>query len=241
MGADRVDAVPASRQWKTLRRNGRRRRAGGATPRSTPGCGRRRACCTAGRAGPDCTSRAWRGRPASARTRCTGAIPTPSRSCWMRWPTKPCPPSPAICRSRRRWSRTRARCFPTSPAATGTPICGFTSTVRSIRMCCSSTASGWWSRRSGTPCGVLERAREDGRIHPETSCPAVIEALGGAVMVHALATVPNHGEGVGAPNPATVLQLTAFVQQILHGRLTGRENRVKSSAGRRRPRPTASR
>jgi len=88
---------------------------------------------------------------------------------------------------------------------------------------------------------VLERAREDGRIHPETSCPAVIEALGGAVMVHALATVPAHGEGLGAPNSATVLQLTAFVQQILYGRLTGRPHRVKSSAGRRRPRPTASR
>ena len=89
--------------------------------------------------------------------------------------------------------------------------------------------------------GVLERAREDGHIHPETSCPAVIEALGGAVMVHALATVPTHGEGAGAPNPATVLQLTAFVQQILYGRLTAGPDRVKSSARPRRPRPVAGR
>jgi len=93
----------------------------------------------------------------------------------------------------------------------------------------------------GNAVRVLERAREDGRIHPDTSCPAVIEALGGAVMVHALATVPTHGDDVGAPDAATVLQLAAFVQQILYGRLTGRPNRAKSSAGRRRPRPTASR
>jgi len=93
----------------------------------------------------------------------------------------------------------------------------------------------------GQAVRVLERARADGHIHPETSCPAVIEALGGAVMVHALATVPTHDEDVAAPNPATLLQLTAFVQQILYGRLTAGPNRVKSSAGRRRPRPAASR
>ncbi|MGO9151858.1 TetR/AcrR family transcriptional regulator [Mycobacterium sp.] len=93
----------------------------------------------------------------------------------------------------------------------------------------------------GQAVRVLERARDDGQMHPQTSCTAVIEALGGAVMVHALATVPTHGEDVGAPNTATVLQLTAFVQQILYGRLTDRPDHVKSSAGRRRPRPAASR
>ena len=69
---------------------------------------------------------------------------------------------------------------------------------------------------------VLERARDGGQIHPETSCAAVIEALGGAVMVHALASVPSQSDDAGAPNRATVRQLTEFVQQILYGRLADR-------------------
>ena len=81
---------------------------------------------------------------------------------------------------------------------------------------------------------VLERARDSGQIDSETSCTAVIEALGGAVMVHALASVPSQLVASGAPNAATVRQLTDFVQQILYGR-------VRSSATRRRRRPTASR
>ncbi len=66
---------------------------------------------------------------------------------------------------------------------------------------------------------VLERARDSLQIDPETSCTAVIEALGGAVMVHALASVPSQLVASGAPNAATVRQLTDFVQQILYGRV----------------------
>ena len=86
---------------------------------------------------------------------------------------------------------------------------------------------------------VLERARDDGQIDPETSCTAVIEALGGAVMVHALASVPTHGRrrcaqcrhGASADRlrPADPLWTVR------------RADRVKSSATRRRRRPAASR
>jgi AcrR family transcriptional regulator len=88
--------------------------------------------------------------------------------------------------------------------------------------------------------GVLERARQKGQIHPDTSCAAVIEALGGAVMVYALAS-PWRLDDAGVLEPATVRQVTEFVQQILHGRLIGRSNGVRSSAARRRPRPTGGR
>ena len=88
---------------------------------------------------------------------------------------------------------------------------------------------------------VVERAREEGRLHPDTSCGAVIEALGGAVMVLALSSASPHAGEVGAPDPATVQQLTEFVQQILYGRLTDRPKPVRSSAARRRRPPTASR
>jgi AcrR family transcriptional regulator len=91
---------------------------------------------------------------------------------------------------------------------------------------------------------VLELAREAGELHPDTSCPAVIEALGGAVMVHALASVPWPGAAdkeVELLDPTTVRQLTDFVQQLLHGRLTGRPSRVRPSAMRRRRPPTAAR
>lgn len=85
--------------------------------------------------------------------------------------------------------------------------------------------------------GVLERARDEGQLHPDTSCASVIEALGGAVMIYALATAPWPGAADGDGDlldSATVRQLTEFVQQILHGR-------VKSSTTPRRRRPTASR
>jgi AcrR family transcriptional regulator len=97
---------------------------------------------------------------------------------------------------------------------------------------------------------VLGHAREEGRLHPDISCTSVIEALGGAVIVYALASAPwlgaadEEGEVVDS---ATVRQLTHFVQQILHGRLIDRSDgqrpsdRVRSSATRRRQRPTASR
>ncbi|KUI29238.1 hypothetical protein AU194_20375 [Mycobacterium sp. GA-2829] len=65
---------------------------------------------------------------------------------------------------------------------------------------------------------VLEQARRDGRIDADVSPSAVIEALGGAVMICALASPP-----LGAVEPtdaAVARQLTAFVQQILHGRVT---------------------
>lgn len=92
--------------------------------------------------------------------------------------------------------------------------------------------------------GVLERARDEGHLHPDTSCAAVVEALGGAVMVYALATAPWPGaadtEGE-LLDVATVRQLTEFVQQILYGRLTDRSDRVKSSTAHRRRRPAASR
>ncbi len=85
---------------------------------------------------------------------------------------------------------------------------------------------------------VVERARAQGHLHADTSCGAVIEALGGAVMVLALSSASPHAAQAGAPDPATVRQLTEFVQQILYGRLT---DRVRTSAARRRRRPAAGR
>jgi len=66
---------------------------------------------------------------------------------------------------------------------------------------------------------VLEQARRDGRLHPDISPAAVIEALGGAVMVLALTSTPRLAD-TGAPDPAPAGQLRVFVQQILHGRVT---------------------
>lgn len=91
--------------------------------------------------------------------------------------------------------------------------------------------------------GVLERARDDGQLHPDTSCAAVVEALGGAVMVYALATAPwpgADGQEGDQLDAATMRQMTDFVQQILYGRLTDRPD-VKSSTARRRRRPAAGR
>lgn len=68
---------------------------------------------------------------------------------------------------------------------------------------------------------VLEAARAEGRLHPGTSPAAVIEALGGAVMVHALAS-PRQVNEAGVIDPAAVGQVTVFVQQILHGRVVVR-------------------
>lgn len=85
--------------------------------------------------------------------------------------------------------------------------------------------------------GVLERARDEGELHPDTSCASVIEALGGAVMIYALATAPwpRAADADGdLLDSATVRQLTEFVQQILYGR-------VKSSVTPRRRRQAASR
>lgn len=94
--------------------------------------------------------------------------------------------------------------------------------------------------------GVLERARRDGQLHPDTSSVAVIEALGGAVMMYALASGQRPTD-TGATDPAAVRQLTAFVQQILYGRVTDPAAEgtgpggIRPSATRRRRRPTASR
>jgi AcrR family transcriptional regulator len=88
--------------------------------------------------------------------------------------------------------------------------------------------------------GVLESAREGGRIHPDTSCTAVIEALGGAVMFHALVTMPSCAQDAAVPNPATVRQLSEFVDQVLYGRLVHGLG-ARSSAARSRRRPTARR
>ncbi|TAM65259.1 TetR/AcrR family transcriptional regulator [Mycobacterium sp.] len=71
--------------------------------------------------------------------------------------------------------------------------------------------------------GVLERARRNGEIHVDASSAAVIEALGGAVMVYALASSWRLDE-TDELDPATVRQLTDFVQQILYGRLVDRSN-----------------
>ncbi|QLL09849.1 TetR/AcrR family transcriptional regulator [Mycobacterium vicinigordonae] len=91
---------------------------------------------------------------------------------------------------------------------------------------------------------VLERARAQGQLHPDTSCAAVIEALGGAVMIYALACAPWPGavddEEAGVIDTATERQLTGFVQQILYGHLR-LDDRVKSSTGPRRRRATATR
>jgi AcrR family transcriptional regulator len=85
--------------------------------------------------------------------------------------------------------------------------------------------------------GVIERARRNEEIHPDVSSAAVIEALGGAVMVYAMAS-PWRLDETDALDAATVRQLTDFVQQILYGRLT---DRIKPSIARRRRRPAASR
>jgi AcrR family transcriptional regulator len=71
---------------------------------------------------------------------------------------------------------------------------------------------------------VLEQARQNEEIHSDASAAAVIEALGGAVMVYALASSWRLDE-TGTLDPAAVRQLTDFVQQILHGRLIDRSNR----------------
>lgn len=63
---------------------------------------------------------------------------------------------------------------------------------------------------------VLERARQTGEIDPGVSPSAVIEALGGAVMLYALASAPQ--AGAESSDLATLRQLTVFVRQILHGR-----------------------
>lgn len=63
---------------------------------------------------------------------------------------------------------------------------------------------------------VLQRARQAGQLEPGVSPSAVIEALGGAVMLYALASAPLRD--AGSPDDATLRQLTVFVRQILHGR-----------------------
>jgi AcrR family transcriptional regulator len=88
--------------------------------------------------------------------------------------------------------------------------------------------------------GVLEQAREGGEIHSDASLAAVMEALGGAVMVYALASSWRLDES-GTLDQATVRQLTEFVQQILHGRLVDGHDRVRSSAAHHRRRPTVNR
>lgn len=65
---------------------------------------------------------------------------------------------------------------------------------------------------------VLEKAKEAGAIHPDTSTGAVVEALGGAVIVLALAGGARLDDA-GRPDAAVVRQLTEVVQQVLHGRL----------------------
>ncbi len=65
---------------------------------------------------------------------------------------------------------------------------------------------------------ILERARRSGDVHPDTSPEAVIEALGGAVMMHALAAGPRLTDG-GVADPDALRHLTALTQQILHGHL----------------------
>jgi AcrR family transcriptional regulator len=69
---------------------------------------------------------------------------------------------------------------------------------------------------------VLDEARRTGRIHPDTSSAAVIEAVGGAVMVFALGSAPPPTE-TGVPGPSAVRQLRVFVQQILYGRVAASE------------------
>ncbi|MDA4108728.1 TetR/AcrR family transcriptional regulator [Mycolicibacterium holsaticum] len=66
---------------------------------------------------------------------------------------------------------------------------------------------------------VLEKAKDAGAIDPDTSTGAVVEALGGAVIVLALA-VGARLDDDGRPDATVVRQLTEVVQQILHGRLT---------------------
>jgi AcrR family transcriptional regulator len=63
--------------------------------------------------------------------------------------------------------------------------------------------------------GVLERARQAGHVDAAVSPSAVIEALGGAVMIYALAAAPRSEAG---SSDAVKRQLAVFVRQILHGR-----------------------
>ncbi|MGV0714497.1 TetR/AcrR family transcriptional regulator [Mycolicibacterium sp. XJ662] len=66
---------------------------------------------------------------------------------------------------------------------------------------------------------VLEKAKTAGALHPDASPSAVVEALGGAVIVLALAG-DSRLDDDGRPEADVVRQLTEVVQQILHGRLT---------------------
>ena len=63
---------------------------------------------------------------------------------------------------------------------------------------------------------VVERARRNGQLDLGVSPAAVIDAIGGAVMLYALASAPV--EDAGPPDGAVVRQLAVFVRQILHGR-----------------------
>ncbi len=65
---------------------------------------------------------------------------------------------------------------------------------------------------------VLEKIKKAGALHPETSTGAVVAALGGAVIVLALAG-GSHLDDDGKPDADVVRQLTEVVQQLLHGRL----------------------
>lgn len=62
---------------------------------------------------------------------------------------------------------------------------------------------------------VLQRAQREGRLHPGADPVAVMAALGGAVIVHALASAPP-GDTL-EPDDTVMRQLTTFVRQILHG------------------------
>lgn len=81
--------------------------------------------------------------------------------------------------------------------------------------------------------GVLQRARDNGELHPETSCAAVFEAIGGAIMFYALSSPPTDSD-VDRLDPVTVRRLTDCVQQILHGRLTDRPETGAEKGSRRR-------
>jgi AcrR family transcriptional regulator len=67
---------------------------------------------------------------------------------------------------------------------------------------------------------VIERARRAGHVDSGVSPSAVIEALGGAVMLYALAA--GHAD---SPDDAVMRQLVVFVRQILHGRGAGPADR----------------
>lgn len=85
----------------------------------------------------------------------------------------------------------------------------------------------------GHAVGVLEKARDQGRLDPDIPCVAVVEALGGAVMVFAMTSVPWDGvadKDMGEPDPMVRRRLSEYVTLILNGSVRSSTTRHRRPA-----------